>query len=317
MSAQAPMENNDDGWDLFAVVRSCRAGSRPPPPIPLPPAENTSAAKGATAGAMFSSCFPSLTAGGISHCDLEKLCKPFFSAAMQSNPKPRSCPSPPSSAPAPARRPLSLSTTRSKRGRNQQKRVVCHVPADGLAADMWAWRKYGQKPIKGSPFPRGYYRCSSSKGCLARKQVERSRTDAGMFVITYTGEHNHQIPTHRNSLAGSTRQKLPAATAATGDQGNLPEGSPNTPLKREEGSAEEEEEEEDEEEEEEGLLLVEDMEVVGEDEVLFIGAEEFQDSSEISSSVNPEAVDAFFFNGGDLDGGFLIHPWSENSNNGR
>ncbi|KAK8521979.1 hypothetical protein V6N13_022042 [Hibiscus sabdariffa] len=96
--------------------------------------------------------------------------------------------------------------SRSKRRKNQLKRV-CQVPAEGLSSDVWAWRKYGQKPIKGSPYPRGYYRCSTSKGCLARKQVERHRSDPNMFIVTYTGEHNHAAPTHRNSLAGSTRQK--------------------------------------------------------------------------------------------------------------
>ncbi|KAJ0964877.1 hypothetical protein J5N97_026015 [Dioscorea zingiberensis] len=60
--------------------------------------------------------------------------------------------------------------------------------------DTWAWRKYGQKPIKGSPYPRGYYRCSSSKGCPARKQVERSRADPSMLVVTYAAEHNHPWP---------------------------------------------------------------------------------------------------------------------------
>jgi hypothetical protein len=36
------------------------------------------------------------------------------------------------------------------------KKVVCEVPvADGgVSTDLWAWRKYGQKPIKGSPYPR-------------------------------------------------------------------------------------------------------------------------------------------------------------------
>ncbi|KAK1303980.1 putative WRKY transcription factor 14 [Acorus calamus] len=54
---------------------------------------------------------------------------------------------------------------------------------------------------------RSYYRCSSSKGCSARKQVERSRTDPNMLVITYTSEHNHPWPTQRNALAGSTRSQ--------------------------------------------------------------------------------------------------------------
>nr|XP_010920047.1 probable WRKY transcription factor 14 [Elaeis guineensis] len=107
-------------------------------------------------------------------------------------------------------------TTGIKRRKSQAKKVVC-IPAPAAAtsrpsgevvpSDLWAWRKYGQKPIKGSPYPRGYYRCSSSKGCSARKQVERSRTDPNMLVITYTSEHNHPWPTQRNALAGSTRSQ--------------------------------------------------------------------------------------------------------------
>ncbi|CAN4108329.1 unnamed protein product [Withania somnifera] len=103
---------------------------------------------------------------------------------------------------------------RPKRRKNQLKKV-CQVPAEGLSSDMWSWRKYGQKPIKGSPYPRGYYRCSTSKGCLARKQVERNRSDPNMFIVTYTAEHNHPMPTHRNSLAGSTRQKTANSEAGT------------------------------------------------------------------------------------------------------
>ncbi|KAM3318624.1 hypothetical protein ACQJBY_036030 [Aegilops geniculata] len=106
--------------------------------------------------------------------------------------------------------------------KNDVRKVVC-IPAppvmsnraggggEVIPSDLWAWRKYGQKPIKGSPYPRGYYRCSSSKGCLARKQVERSRSDPNMLVITYTAEHNHPWPMQRNVLAGYARAHTHAA----------------------------------------------------------------------------------------------------------
>ncbi|CAF1928913.1 hypothetical protein HID58_066311 [Brassica napus] len=133
-----------------------------------------------------------------------------------------------------------------KRRQSQAKKVVC-IPAPAamnsrssgevVPSDLWAWRKYGQKPIKGSPFPRGYYRCSSSKGCSARKQVERSRTDPNMLVITYTSEHNHPWPIQRNALAGSTRSssnpnssKSSTATApSNGPPNNTHSPSPASP----------------------------------------------------------------------------------------
>ncbi|KAH7299797.1 hypothetical protein KP509_24G030200 [Ceratopteris richardii] len=119
----------------------------------------------------------------------------------------------------------------TKRRKLLQKRIV-HVPAIGaisnkpsagenVPSDMWAWRKYGQKPIKGSPHPRGYYRCSSSKGCPARKQVERNPSDPSMLVVTYTSEHNHPWPTHRiNVLAGSVRGSTAKAQMSPGDGGS-------------------------------------------------------------------------------------------------
>ncbi|KAJ7540728.1 hypothetical protein O6H91_10G028200 [Diphasiastrum complanatum] len=124
---------------------------------------------------------------------------------------------------SPSTAPKAIEGKQGSKRRLQQKRIV-HVPVSGggrpsgevLPSDMWAWRKYGQKPIKGSPYPRGYYRCSSSKGCGARKQVERSQTDPSMLIITYTSEHNHSWPVHRNSLAGTTRPKSsPEKSVAT------------------------------------------------------------------------------------------------------
>ncbi|PAN43950.1 hypothetical protein PAHAL_9G005400 [Panicum hallii] len=108
--------------------------------------------------------------------------------------------------------------------KNEVKKVVC-IPAlpptssrpgggEVIPSDLWAWRKYGQKPIKGSPYPRGYYRCSSSKGCMARKQVERSRSDPNMLVITYTAEHNHPWPMQRNVLAGYSRPHTHTSTSS-------------------------------------------------------------------------------------------------------
>ncbi|KAI3506573.1 hypothetical protein L1887_21132 [Cichorium endivia] len=77
--------------------------------------------------------------------------------------------------------------------------------SENPSCDCWSWRKYGQKPIKGSPYPRGYYRCSTSKSCSAKKQVELCRTDASMLIITYTSTHNHPDPT----LPKQPKTKIP------------------------------------------------------------------------------------------------------------
>nr|AAU10752.1 putative WRKY transcription factor [Oryza sativa Japonica Group] len=82
-----------------------------------------------------------------------------------------------------------------KRRRQDVQKVVVslkdHKVEQGPPADSWSWRKYGQKPIKGSPHPRGYYKCSSYRGCPARKQVDKCRNDASLLIITYTSDHNH------------------------------------------------------------------------------------------------------------------------------
>ncbi|PON67189.1 WRKY domain containing protein [Trema orientale] len=85
----------------------------------------------------------------------------------------------------------------TKKRKMRMKRVV-RVPAISLKMadippDDYSWRKYGQKPIKGSPHPRGYYKCSSVRGCPARKHVERALDDPSMLVVTYEGEHNHSL----------------------------------------------------------------------------------------------------------------------------
>ncbi|KAK4428893.1 putative WRKY transcription factor 7 [Sesamum alatum] len=92
-----------------------------------------------------------------------------------------------------------------KKRKSRLKRVV-RVPAISMKMadippDDYSWRKYGQKPIKGSPHPRGYYKCSSLRGCPARKHVERALDDPTMLIVTYEGEHNHaQSTTEASAL---------------------------------------------------------------------------------------------------------------------
>nr|XP_045085772.1 WRKY transcription factor 28 isoform X3 [Aegilops tauschii subsp. strangulata] len=64
--------------------------------------------------------------------------------------------------------------------------------------DGYRWRKYGQKAVKNSSFPRSYYRCTATR-CGVKKLVERSQQDPSTVVTTYEGRHGHPSPvaTHR------------------------------------------------------------------------------------------------------------------------
>ncbi|KFK35417.1 hypothetical protein AALP_AA5G281700 [Arabis alpina] len=59
--------------------------------------------------------------------------------------------------------------------------------------DGYKWRKYGQKPVKNSPYPRNYYRCTTD-WCDVKKRVERSFSDPSSVITTYEGQHTHDGP---------------------------------------------------------------------------------------------------------------------------
>ncbi|XP_047308233.1 WRKY transcription factor 71-like [Impatiens glandulifera] len=74
--------------------------------------------------------------------------------------------------------------------------------------DGYKWRKYGQKSVKNSPFPRSYYRCTTQK-CGVKKLVERSYNDPSTVITTYEGQHNHPLPVSRGGLIHTSTLQPP------------------------------------------------------------------------------------------------------------
>ncbi|KAJ6795644.1 putative WRKY transcription factor 48 [Iris pallida] len=76
-----------------------------------------------------------------------------------------------------------------KRPREPRVAFMTKSEVDHLE-DGYRWRKYGQKAVKNSPFPRSYYRCTAA-ACGVKKRVERSVADRTVVVTTYEGQHTH------------------------------------------------------------------------------------------------------------------------------
>ncbi|XP_049397466.1 probable WRKY transcription factor 27 [Solanum stenotomum] len=108
----------------------------------------------------------------------------------------------------PMRNPSIQTTTR----KSQSKMITYELLQEELTNDIWRWHKCGQKHIKGSPFLRNYYKCSTSKFCEAKKIIEKSPKGENLFLVSYSGEHNHNLPMNRRNLVGcntSSKFKLP------------------------------------------------------------------------------------------------------------
>ncbi|CAN4113596.1 unnamed protein product [Withania somnifera] len=60
-----------------------------------------------------------------------------------------------------------------------------------LVDDGHAWRKYGQKQIHNSTYPRHYFRCTHKydQKCQASKQVQKIQDNPPLFRTTYYGHH--------------------------------------------------------------------------------------------------------------------------------
>ncbi|XP_076948437.1 putative WRKY transcription factor 70 [Bidens hawaiensis] len=73
----------------------------------------------------------------------------------------------------------------------RRKTIDSRMEVSDTIEDGYAWRKYGQKEILNSNFPRCYFRCTHKQGhgCKALKQVQKLEDGSNMFHIIYFGHH--------------------------------------------------------------------------------------------------------------------------------
>lgn len=78
----------------------------------------------------------------------------------------------------------------------RRKTMDSRVKICDTIEDRYAWRKYGQKEILHSKFPRCYFRCTHKlvHGCKAQKQVQKLEDESNRFHITYFGHHTCPNP---------------------------------------------------------------------------------------------------------------------------
>ncbi|EEF32386.1 probable WRKY transcription factor 4 [Ricinus communis] len=99
--------------------------------------------------------------------------------------------------------------------RKQQPPLAVDKPSD----DGYNWRKYGQKPIKGSEYPRSYYKCTHLN-CPVKKKVERS-SDGQITEIIYKGLHSHEQPQPNKRAKDSSDQNGSTSSQAKPEPGSL------------------------------------------------------------------------------------------------
>ncbi|CAH9052862.1 unnamed protein product [Cuscuta epithymum] len=119
---------------------------------------------------------------------------PFDSPTFSKVPPPSiSCQSFPASAEPDAEEQDDVTDQRGIRDPNS-----VNAPTD----DGYNWRKYGQKQVRGSEYPRSYYKCTHSN-CPVKKKVERSH-EGHITEIIYKGAHIHpKPPSNHRSVVGS------------------------------------------------------------------------------------------------------------------
>ncbi|KAL6529443.1 Transcription factor [Orobanche gracilis] len=124
---------------------------------------------------------------------------------------------------------------------SDHKDSVSLVPPEKTPDDGYNWRKYGQKLVKGSEFPRSYYKCTYPN-CEVKKIFERSPS-GHITEIVYKGSHDHPKPQvsrrhNHGALLPIQEDKMDKDLSITGQEGtykshtsNMEQnGSPMSPL---------------------------------------------------------------------------------------
>lgn len=95
---------------------------------------------------------------------------------------------------------------------NFEKKSLSTLCTDKPAGDGYNWRKYGQKQVKASEYPRSYYKCTFIN-CPVKKKVECS-PNGQVTEITYKGQHNHELPLpNKRTKGGGDRSRTVNAEA--------------------------------------------------------------------------------------------------------
>ncbi|KAJ3684226.1 hypothetical protein LUZ61_013390 [Rhynchospora tenuis] len=118
------------------------------------------------------------------------------------------------------------SDQRSENGRGKRRRVGesswinnTSMPYD----DGYQWRKYGDKKISGSDFPRSYFRCTyKEQGCQAKKLVQQTtnKLDMPLFQVTYTNKHTCNF--HNTTPLSSSPQPSPFGSIQQSSINHMP-----------------------------------------------------------------------------------------------
>ncbi|XP_047328966.1 probable WRKY transcription factor 33 isoform X2 [Impatiens glandulifera] len=87
--------------------------------------------------------------------------------------------------------------------------------ASSSGEDFYNWRKYGQKHVKCSDYPRSYYKCTHPN-CPVRKKVERSH-EGLVTEIIYEKTHNHPEPINPNRNRLTTNINIGSSSHPTTD----------------------------------------------------------------------------------------------------